>query len=220
VTPERGRPLTSRSSGVGPFGGWHFGSMAGFALRGVVHSPDTPKAHWNSFPARGPRSCSSSVQAGRRRAPKARSGLNGKRLSLLCTGKPVPSGGLVIRMFPHSGGQPFGDEKCCSLVPCLPPRPTRIGRENQGAAASAMERWVSPEMEVAQRLQSCSSNKNSPLPQPGAQRPGSTRLMKLWFSARGLAAMTETNGSPPSSGLSQKGQPKLGTALRTLLFRY
>jgi len=39
--PERGGSSLADPHRIGPFGGWHFGSMAGRTLRGVAPSPET-----------------------------------------------------------------------------------------------------------------------------------------------------------------------------------
>jgi len=59
-------------------------------------------------------------------------------------------------MFPHSNGYPFGDEKCCSLVPCYL-RAKRGSEGTQGACGVGDGPLSYPRDEVTQRLQSCSS---------------------------------------------------------------
>jgi len=98
----------------------------------------------------------------------------------------------------------------------LPPRKTRIGRD-QGACSVGDGPLSYPAMGNLE-VPSCSSKTRIRRIPAKGKRPGSTRLMKVWFSARGVAAMTEANGSPPTSLVASKEAAKRWKAPRSLLF--
>jgi len=151
---------------IGPFGGWHFGSMAGRTLRGAAPQLETPRARRKRSPSR---------------AASSESGLDGQTVIA-----------RFVRFRARIVTRP-ATRSAARSVRFNPPRKTRIGR---GGPARRRRREVcslgsrAPRVARHRELTTGPANLSSGR---AARVAGSTRVMKSGVQCSRIAAMTEAN---------------------------